>query len=79
MRFQGVSLALRPGLWKISCSKQQWKNSPEELGEECVAGAAGFFFFFPVCGCVGAERDEMWFKNEMQMNRCPSLRDARKH
>lgn len=34
---QNVPLALGPGLWKISCSKQKWKNSPEELEKECVA------------------------------------------
>lgn len=56
-----VPLAFSPGLGKISCSKQKWKNSPEELGKECVAGATGFFF--PVCGSVGAERDETPFKN----------------
>lgn len=59
---QDVPLALNPGLWKISCSKQKWKNSPEELEKEYVAWAAGFFFF-PMCGYIEVEGDEMQFKN----------------
>jgi hypothetical protein len=58
---QNVPLALSPGLGKISCSKQKWKTSPEELAKECVAWAAGRFS--PVCGYVETEKDEMRFKN----------------
>lgn len=52
---QNGTLALSPGLWKISCSKQKWKNSPEELEEECVAWTTGFF---PYVWCVAMEGRE---------------------
>lgn len=55
------------------------EEQPRRTGRRMRSRSSRIFFFFPVCGCVGAERDEMWFKNELQMNRCPSLRGARKH
>lgn len=59
---QNGPLALRPGLWKISCPKQKWKNRPGELGKECVA-LDNRIFFSTVCGYGGIERDEMRFRN----------------
>lgn len=60
---QNGPLALSPGLWKISCPKQKWKNRPGELGKECVALDNRSFFFSTVCGYGGIERDEMRFRN----------------
>lgn len=44
---QNGPLALSPGSWKISCSKQKWKNSPRRIGKRMRS--MDNRIFFPLC------------------------------